>query len=74
MKAASNDKEISNILIGSSSIAIKKLNAVALLSIKNFKENCNANKIIGSKNLKGMLAKKFNYIHLSRPIYEVVEY
>ena len=50
--------ETKNIFIGTSSIEVAKLNAVARLSMKNFKENCSPNKTRGRRNLKGMLVKK----------------
>lgn len=43
---------------GTSNIDVTKLNPVARLSIKNFKENCNPNKTSGSMNLNGILDKK----------------
>lgn len=58
MKADNKANETNNILIGTSKIEVTKLKAVARLSIKNFKENCNPNKTNGNKNLKGTLVKK----------------
>jgi hypothetical protein len=58
MKADKSANETNIILTGTSNIEVTKLNAVARLSINNFRENCNPNNIKGNNNLKGTLVKK----------------